>query len=711
MAHVIVEELAQGAGLTKEELERELIGVHRHVVRGSDGFPHYAAGGEAIIWRAGINGEYAIKAFREGLEGRAKSEYDKLQKLRESKYVPRAYGLGVLVEDDGVQRVSIVEEFVIGTSLAEAMNGGLLTGDAKRRALNAERAALIALELARGVRDLHRVGLAHRDISLANIILSEQCVREKLRHGVNLRLVDFGSSTSVERTDVTVIGEGVRLASIPFGAPEMFGGKYYEPHSLVGGLSTPGRNSVSTDVWSIGAIIASLVSGEEYWPPKIEGIRKNGFGYTGDKVAELREIADAKSSPIDIVPLLERTGGLGEVGYELAEIVRVCTSYDPSLRPSLDRLEKSLLWLLSKPRSHDDEGMSVSPITPDLRREVSDEVAREHEPLNDTGGSEGVKKSGTMPIAGRMGILIAFVIAISLFVAVIVPAISREPESLPAETTVGTNGMSTSEEQLPIETIPGVEVRSEINDYSWSELKVLAEAIATANSDDEGLTIARFYNLLDGEGKLKGDSKTITLTDGTLTAVRIIGFRHDELADGSTAGITFEFEDAPKTHCMNAEMTTAGGWEASEMRSWLNADFMELLSPELRDCIATTRKLTNNTGRVNLDDTSAVTVTDDALWLLSLSEVYGILSAQAKNTPWSSPTYDVEGTQYQLYADQEVSTTNYDFCHKSGLGSWWWLRSPDAGDAWNFRLVTVGGNWDRYYANSDDGGVSPCFCF
>ena len=198
--------------------------------------------------------------------------------------------------------------------------------------------------------------------------------------------------------------------------------------------------------------------------------------------------------------------------------------------------------------------------------------------------------------------------------------------------------------------------------------------------------------------------------DKTKAHVRILGFRHDELAGGGKSGISFEFAGVPTTHRMNARRTNAGGWEGSEMRGWLNSSFLGLLPGDLRAVVAAARKRTNNRGEVAENDTACVTTTEDRLWLLSMPEVYGRLSSQNGNVPWSPITYDAEGAQYQLYADKGVSTVSYASCKKRGANSWWWLRSPCAVDADGFLFVYGDGDWNWNFA-SYGWGVSPGFCF
>ena len=296
-------------------------------------------------------------------------------------------------------------------------------------------------------------------------------------------------------------------------------------------------------------------------------------------------------------------------------------------------------------------------------------------------------------------------------------------------------------------TVP-VPVRASVNDYSWAELKAISNKIAAAGSQEAALAVAKGYNLVGSDGKLTGDEcKTITVRghydisegwvdSGTSQAqVQILGFYHDNLASGGKAGITFGFKDIVGWHEFNsydydtelftyADGTTgeegiAGGWANSQMRSWLNSDFYATLPADLKAQIVAVQKMTNNKGHVDSEDPSVVSATTDKVWLLSMSECYGVLSAQSEDlAPYYPATYDPEGTQYQLYSDNgvNVSDSERSFLAKSFpgnlSGSDWWLRSPNCHSHDYFhgiRGANIPGYWyndDADYAN----GVSPGFC-
>ena len=122
-------------------------------------------------------------------------------------------------------------------------------------------------------------------------------------------------------------------------------------------------------------------------------------------------------------------------------------------------------------------------------------------------------------------------------------------------------------------------VAYELDEYQWDDLKDVSREIASANSYDEALDIARSYGLVDDDLRLDSNmSKKVRLASGIETSVQIIGIYQDDLGNGGKAGLTFAFVDAIAEHAMNSdESTNSGGWEDSDMRRWLNGDFIEHL--------------------------------------------------------------------------------------------------------------------------------------
>nr|WP_272897972.1 DUF6273 domain-containing protein [Adlercreutzia mucosicola] len=160
---------------------------------------------------------------------------------------------------------------------------------------------------------------------------------------------------------------------------------------------------------------------------------------------------------------------------------------------------------------------------------------------------------------------------------------------------------------------------------------------------------------------------------------------------------------------MNAETTNAGGWEASQMRAYLNGDGMALLPEDLKKVVAPVDKLTNNVGETQ--DVSAATTTSDSLWLFSAAELCGSIDW------YSDPSYNAvlnaEGFEYQLFRDMAVDSSNANDIlvknyQNSPLG--WWERSPHPNGSGIFLHVSSDGHPSGGDYASGSIGVVPGFC-
>lgn len=196
------------------------------------------------------------------------------------------------------------------------------------------------------------------------------------------------------------------------------------------------------------------------------------------------------------------------------------------------------------------------------------------------------------------------------------------------------------------------------------------------------------------------------------TAVQIVGFAHDDKTDGGKAGITFIFKDCIGEGKMNSTSTSAGGWEASQMRSYLNSEGLNLLPSDLKQNVVSVNKLTNNVGLT--ESTSSVTPTSDRLWLFSLTELCGTISWSGTAAAYSD-VLNAEGSQYKLFRDINVKVdgSNSGILGKklNGKSCSWWERSPYPDYSGLFKGVMLGGfaGGAPFFA-ANTYGVCPGFC-
>ena len=204
-------------------------------------------------------------------------------------------------EDKGVEY--LVEEFILGETLDQKLKRfGYLDPHLGARVLH---------HLAKGVAASHRVNVVHRDLKPSNVMVTE---------GVNvhqLKIIDFGIATLTKEVfdeaanagDLTLSNSGTIRGALPFMAPEMM-------------FRKPGENpGESVDIWSIGAMMFQLLTGE--YP----------FGVYLEAAVNVKN-RERMAWPSFMV----LNSQFAPLARELQAVVDRCLEYDPAARPDAQDL-------------------------------------------------------------------------------------------------------------------------------------------------------------------------------------------------------------------------------------------------------------------------------------------------------------------------------------------------------------------------------------
>ena len=131
-------------------------------------------------------------------------------------------------------RLFIAMAFYQGRTLAKWIEEG---------ALAIERAAAIAVQIARGLAHAHQVGVIHRDVKPSNVLVTDDG---------EVKILDFG----LARRDVSQPHPpGVRLGTLAYMSPEQARGAPVD---------------LRTDVWSLGVVLHELFTGRHPLPIESE---------------------------------------------------------------------------------------------------------------------------------------------------------------------------------------------------------------------------------------------------------------------------------------------------------------------------------------------------------------------------------------------------------------------------------------------------------
>jgi hypothetical protein len=245
------------------------------------------SGGSGSVWLAvdeRSRREVVVKIVpREGKSGeRARREAQAMARLDHERCL-RAYACGRDAEN-----VYIAYAYVPGRTFRESLRAGSLT-DA-----DAVEAAAQVLD---GLAHAHELGIVHRDVKPANVLLADD------GDGISVRILDFGLARFAEGETLT--GAGDVPGTLAYIAPERLHG---EPAGAAG------------DVWSVGVLLYEALTGRHpFW--------RSSLADTADAIA--------RGAP----PLRTERPDLPEA---LFAAVDRALALDPARRPSAAKLARLL---------------------------------------------------------------------------------------------------------------------------------------------------------------------------------------------------------------------------------------------------------------------------------------------------------------------------------------------------------------------------------
>ncbi|HYN95014.1 MAG TPA: serine/threonine-protein kinase, partial [Pilimelia sp.] len=300
------------------------------------------AGGMSIIWRARdelLDRMVAIKVLAAALAADAKFRDAVREEARAAAqlvhpHVTAVHDYGEVVGGDGAITAFVVMELLSGEELEARLTAG---------ALPWHDAIEICAQVAEALAAAHRLGIVHRDVTPANIMLT----------AVGAKVLDFGIATHIGAPDEDEEGD-------TFGTPA-----YVAPERLDGVPAQP-----ATDTYSLGVLLYETVTGQVPFPAD-----------TWDDLAR-------PDRPTEMPPV--RVPG---VPAEVVDICRRCLARDPRQRPTAHQVGEALREQL---RPSDPQATTMLAPTMTLPTvpaapfpEPPPEPVAQHEPATDAGARHG----------------------------------------------------------------------------------------------------------------------------------------------------------------------------------------------------------------------------------------------------------------------------------------------------------------------------------
>ncbi|WFE26954.1 serine/threonine-protein kinase [Solwaraspora sp. WMMD791] len=248
------------------------------------------AGGMSVIWRARdevLDRVVAIKVLAASLAADARFRSLVREEARSAAqlihpHVTSVHDYGEAVAPDGTVTAFVVMELLSGEELDARLTAGPLPWPA---------AVEICAQVAEALAAAHRLGIVHRDVTPANIMMT----------AIGAKVLDFGIATQVGAPDEDEEGE-------TFGTPA-----YVAPERLDGRPAQP-----ATDVYSLGVLLYETLSGRVPYP--------------ADTWEDLNQALAGEIPPLTVTGL----------PAPVVDICLRCLSRDPLRRPTAHQVGAAL---------------------------------------------------------------------------------------------------------------------------------------------------------------------------------------------------------------------------------------------------------------------------------------------------------------------------------------------------------------------------------
>ncbi|TMW58169.1 hypothetical protein Poli38472_011757 [Pythium oligandrum] len=186
----------------------------------------------------------------------------------------------------------------------------------ERNAVEPMEALAVLAQVSAGLAFLHRENIAHRDLSLENIMV----------HRGVCKIGDFGLSTRADRTCTERVGKAYYMA------PEVVAGMEYD--------------AKAADIWSLGMVLFILLTGSPLFP-----------------IASVGEKAFIGFTRAGVRAVFESWGVASTLSIELIDLLTSLLHIDPSKRISIDQVvvhRAFTSWTPYVSTQGADDGLSVA---------------------------------------------------------------------------------------------------------------------------------------------------------------------------------------------------------------------------------------------------------------------------------------------------------------------------------------------------------------
>ncbi len=255
------------------------------------------AGGMGEVWLAEdtrLGRRVAVKVLPEGFA----SDPERLARFEQEAraaaalnhpHIAAVYDVGTETAEDGSTTRFMVQEFLRGRSLQEAL---------EKRPLPLEKALTLGAEIIEALKAAHAAGIVHRDLKPENVFVTEDG---------HAKVLDFGLAKLTETTGAPAAGATMSPTALGTQAGAIMGTAGYMAPEQVNGEEVDHR----ADLFAFGCVLFEMVTGKQ--------------PFRGQNVYEtLGKIVSSEPERLEVQG--------ADIPPELRRLVRKCLAKDPARR-------------------------------------------------------------------------------------------------------------------------------------------------------------------------------------------------------------------------------------------------------------------------------------------------------------------------------------------------------------------------------------------
>lgn len=573
----------------------------------------------------------------------------------------------VVIEDFYFKRIGTSSTLFVRMELLTSFQEALQKSRDDWTAFSVDEVYKIGSDICTALMYCEKKGIIHRDIKPANLFMDG--------FG-NYKIGDFGASSRIDT--VYAAHTMTAIGTISYMAPEVFKGQSY-------------NNTV--DIYALGLILYQILN-----KGRIAFLSASGpYGARDIDNANFRRLS---GEPLPALAEIYSGDEKRTVDASLDAIIRkACAPNAEDRFQTAEEFRDALREWKNAPNGstrnifNGQQGKEWNTEEKNSQKQV---ISNEQD--NNRNLYSGNGRAGKQKPSSRIKVLLsAVILVLSVMIVFLGAFILNRDRNSKADRIDHSDGEELNES---VSSTSGISDPAEI-EHAESNTG-MTEAVLSASYDEEDKNDIRGTITDSWEGIMAaekdgtyldkyhvGDTKELDLGEEGMILMELVAVEECDW-NGNPVSTTWVAKDPLKSrHRMNSNPSSEGGWQESEMRTWLRENILPLFPTELQVNILDVERYSEYHYTSPAGEKNGVALSYDKIWIPSYQEIF-----HSDENDLFSPDFS------SCFSDEESCIR---ISRDEGKPLWWWLRSSRDDSA--FDRIGIDGKSEQGDADSEGGVI------